>query len=41
MLNSGGTIAIGVWQKGMAAWMPLPKLSKEFKERLRNEEKLK
>ena len=41
MLNGGGTIAIGIWQIGMCAWMPLPKLSREFKERLRGEGKLK
>lgn len=41
MLNAGGTAAIGLWQVGMAAWMPLPKLSSELKERLRTEGMLK
>ncbi|SEO79346.1 hypothetical protein [Nitrosovibrio sp. Nv6] len=41
MLNEGGTLAIGIWQNGMAAWMPLPKLDPELKERLRGEGKLK
>lgn len=41
MLNQGGTAAIGNWQVGMAAWMPLPKLKAEMKDRLRNEGRLK
>lgn len=40
MLNQGGTLAIGIWDGSMAAWMPLPKLDKNLKERLRNEGRL-
>lgn len=40
MLNQGGTLAIGIWGEGMAVWMPLPKLSKDMKERLRSEGRL-
>ncbi|SHL40861.1 hypothetical protein SAMN05216428_102309 [Nitrosospira sp. Nsp11] len=41
MLNAGGIATIGLWQIGMAAWMPLPKVGPELKDRLRDEGRLK
>lgn len=41
MLTEHGKDITGIWGPGMAAWMPLPKLNKDMKKRLRNEGRLK